>query len=73
MTDRKQATFQRILDEIESKWRLNLTNAWVDYERSLRNVIRSQYPDIDIKAFWFQYCCAIRRKCKTFQNFFENL
>lgn len=34
MTDRKQATFQRIFDEIEFKWRLNLTNAWVDYERT---------------------------------------
>lgn len=73
MTDRNASTYELVINEIESKWHLNLTKAWVDYERNLRNAIRNKYADIDMKGFWFQFCIACRRKCKAFDNFFEHL
>lgn len=73
MTDRKESSYERVIGVIESKWHLNLSKVWIDYERDLRNVIKRTYADINMKGFWFQFCIAVRRKCKTFNNFFEHL
>lgn len=58
---------------IQLKWSLNITKGYIDYEKCLRNAIRKEYPAIEIKSFWFQYCLAVRRKCKTIPHFYEYL
>lgn len=71
LTDRNQDTYERLISIIQEKWNLNLTKAWVDCERSLRNAIMKAYPQIEVRAFWYQYCLAVRRKCKSVDQFFE--
>lgn len=61
------------MQTIQLEWSLNITKGYIDYEKCLRNAIRREYPAIQIKSFWFQFCLAIRRKCKTIPNFYEYL
>lgn len=71
LTDRNQSTYERVISMIEDKWSLNLTKTWVDYERTLRNAVTKCYPQIEIRAFWYQYCLAVRRKCNAVNGFYE--
>lgn len=73
MTVRDQSAYEHLLHTIEDNWNLNIGKAWVDYDRYLRQALFQMYPNISISAFWYQYCLAVRRRCKKIPNFFEFL
>lgn len=73
LSDRKRATYELLFSIIEQKFHLNPIRAWVDYERALREGMKTTYPQMIIRAFWFQFCLAIRRKSKTIPQLFESL
>lgn len=72
-TSREQSVYERIVQTIQLKWNLDIEKGYIDYEKALRNAIRKEYPAIEIKGCWFQYCLAVRQKCKTFTRLFEYL
>lgn len=69
VTERAKHIFQ----SVESDFKLNISTAWIDYEWALRHAIVKSYPNLVLKAFWYQFCLAIRRKCKMVPDFYETI
>lgn len=71
MTQRNKEAFDIVFRQIEEKLNLQITKAWVDFEKSLRSSLYQTYPNLAMKCYWYQYCLAIRRKAKTIIGFYE--
>lgn len=72
-TKRANHIYEHIFRVIENDFKLNITKAWIDYEVALRDAISKIYPHIVLKGFWYQFCLAIRRKCKHIPDFYETI
>lgn len=72
-THRNEDTFVHILKYVEEKWELRPIITWIDYEKSLRSAFFKIHPMANTKGHWYQFMLAVRRKCKTLQNFFDFL
>lgn len=73
LSERDKIAYKHALQIIEEKFHLQISKAWIDYDLALRNAIASIYPSVVMAAFWYQFCYAIRRKCKLIEQFYENV
>lgn len=71
LTNCNKETFDSVIQKVEEKWSLQVTQVWVDFERELRSAINHTYPESVVKSFWYHYCNAVQRKAKTIHSFFE--
>lgn len=72
-TERSQKIYGHIFQSLEDDFKLNTSEAWIDYELALRDAIMICYPRVILKAFWYQFCLAVRRKCKTVPYLYESV
>lgn len=72
-TERANHIYEHIFRVIENDFKLKITKAWIDYEVALRDAISKIYPHIVLRGFWYQFCLAIRRKCKQIPDFYETI
>lgn len=49
------------------------TKLMTDFENGMRSALKTVYPSAELSGCWFHMLQAIRRKCKTFKNFYKNL
>lgn len=73
VTERAFQVYDDILQIIQKDFKLNVSAAYIDYDLSLRDVMVKCYPRVTLKAFWYQFCLAIRRKCQLVPHLYESI
>lgn len=73
LSQRDQAAYKSAFQSIEEKWHFQMSKVWIDYDLQLRNAVADVHPRVIMSAFWYQFCYAMRRKCKIILHFYENV
>lgn len=69
MTKKTQAAYLHLLRTIDKTWKFNPVSVTTDFEKALRNALRSVYPNTQLIGCWFHYAQALRRKVKKIAGF----
>lgn len=65
MTRKTEAAYTHVFQNIENTlFKLEPTSVMSDYERALRNALRTVYPNAQIIGCWFHFCQAVGKHCK---------
>lgn len=65
MTRKTEAAYTHLFQKIDDMlFKLEPTSVMSDYERAMRNALRTVYPNCQIIGCWFHFCQAIGKHCK---------
>lgn len=71
MSNRTTAAYESVFNYIhENLLQLNARGIITDFERALRNGLRSVVPDTKLYGCWFHHCQALRRKVASIPKLF---
>lgn len=70
MTRKTEVAYTHLFRKIDNSiFKLEPASIMSDFERALRNAIRTVYSNCQLNGCWFHYCQAIRRKCLSIRGF----
>lgn len=71
MSKKTEEAYHNLFKYIEDRiFNLEADSFTTDYEKAMRNGVKSVYPNVVMVACWFHYTQAVRRKCSKIGNFF---
>lgn len=71
MSNRTTAAYESVFNYIhENLLKLNARGIITDFERALRNGLRSVVPDTPLYGCWFHHCQALRKKVASLPQLF---
>ena len=75
MSNKTEAAYKHILQFIDSNpFKFNRVSFMTDYEKGMRNALKTVFPAAKMNACWFHYCQALRRNAaKKITNFLATM
>lgn len=71
MSKKTEDSYRSMFEYIEENiFQLEVDCFTTDYEKAMRNAIKSVYTNATLISCWFHYCQALRRKCSKIKHFF---
>lgn len=74
MSKKTEESYAHIFEYIEQNiFQLEPDSFTTDYEKAMRNGLKSVYKNALLVACWFHFCQALRRKCSKIPDFFKHV
>lgn len=74
MNKKTEESYAHIFEYIERNiFQLEPNSFTTDYEKAMRNGLKSVYKNAVLISCWFHYCQALRRKCSQITDFFNHV